>query len=75
MYLKGEMLFMNKKLQLDSVRVKKVQFGAETTLTDGILTLNKEELLDLIRSDLFETVDVKLAVPGESCRILGVHDI
>ncbi len=34
---------MNKKLQLDSVRVKKVQFGAETTLTDGILTLNKEE--------------------------------
>ena len=66
---------MNKKLQLDSVRVKKVQFGAETTLTDGILTLNKEELLDLIRSDLFETVDVKLAVPGESCRILGVHDI
>ena len=66
---------MSKRLQIDYIRVKKVQFGAESSLKDGVLTVNKEELMDMVKSELFGTLDIKLAVPGESCRILGIHDV
>ena len=66
---------MNKRLQIDYVRVNKVQFGETTNLTDGVLTVNKEELTDMAKSEMFGSLDIKLAVPGESCRILGIHDI
>lgn len=32
-------------------------------------------MIDLVKNELFGTLDIKLAVPGESCRILGIHDI
>ena len=38
---------MSKRLQIDYVRVNKVQFGETTNLTDGVLTVNKEELMDM----------------------------
>lgn len=66
---------MSKKLQIDYIRVHKVQFGDVTSLNAGVLTINKEELMELAKSELFGTLDIKLAVPGESCRILGIHDI
>lgn len=66
---------MSKRLQLDYVNVHKVQFGGETSLADGILTVNKEELLQIAASDLFGSIDIKLVSPGESCRILGIHDV
>lgn len=66
---------MSKKLQIDYIRVRKVQFGDVTSLNAGVLTINKEELMELAKSELFGTLDIKLAVPGESCRILGIHDI
>ena len=66
---------MSKRLQIDYVRVNKVQFGETTNLTDGVLTVNKEELTDMAKSEMFGSLDIKLAVPGESCRILGIHDI
>lgn len=66
---------MTKKLQLDYVRIKSVQFGDSTGIRDGVLTINKEELMEMAKSELFGSLDIKLACPGESCRILGVHDI
>lgn len=66
---------MSKRLQIDYVRVNKVQFGQKTSLEEGVLTVCKEELIDLVKNELFGTLDIKLAVPGESCRILGIHDI
>lgn len=66
---------MSKRLQIDYVRVHKVQFGDTTSLKDGILTVNKEELINIAKSKLFGSLDIKLAVPGESCRILGIHDV
>lgn len=66
---------MSKKLQIDYVNVKAVNFGSKTELTDGNLVINKQELLDLIKNELFGSLDIKLAYPGESCRILGIHDI
>lgn len=66
---------MSKRLQIDYVRVHDVQFGETTSLVDGVLTLNKEELLKIAASDLFGTLDIQLVRPGESCRILSIHDV
>lgn len=66
---------MSKRLQIDYIRVKKVQFGKKTELSEGALTVNKEELINQAKSELFGSLDIKLAVPGESCRILGIHDV
>ena len=33
---------MSKKLQIDYIHVKKVEFGAKTELKDGILTVNQQ---------------------------------
>lgn len=66
---------MSKRLQIDYIRVKKVQFGKKTELSEGVLTVNKEELINQTKSELFGSLDIKLAVPGESCRILGIHDV
>ena len=66
---------MSKRLQIDYIRVKKVQFGKKTELSEGVLTVNKEELINQAKSELFGSLDIKLAVPRESCRILGIHDV
>ena len=66
---------MSKSLQIYYIRVKKVQFGKKTELSEGVLTVNKEELINQAKSELFGSLDIKLAVLGESCRILGIHDV
>jgi sarcosine reductase len=66
---------MSKRLQIDYVHVKEVQFGEKTALNQGVLTINKEELIDLVKNEMFGSVDIKIASPGESCRILAIHDI
>ena len=66
---------MSKKLQLDYVYVHDVQFGEKTALNAGVLTLNKDELMQLISSDLFGSLDIQIVHPGESCRILSIHDV
>ena len=65
---------MSKKLQIDYIHIKDVKFGEATSLVDGVLTVNKEELLELAKSELFGETDIKIAEPGESCRILSIHD-
>lgn len=66
---------MSKRLQIDYVRVHDVCFGDKTSLEKGVLTLNKGELLKLVSSSLFSSLDIKIARPGEDCRILGIHDV
>ena len=51
---------MSKRLQIDYVRVNKVQFGQKTSLEEGVLTVCKEELIDLVKNELFGTLDNKL---------------
>ena len=40
-----------------------------------MLTINRDELRALCASDLFSRLDIELAAPGESCRILAIHDV
>jgi glycine reductase len=66
---------MSKELSIDYVNVRDVVFGKRTELQNGVLTLDKEELLNMANKPIFDSFDVKIASPGDSCRILGVHDV
>jgi glycine reductase len=52
-------------------------FGNETGVAGGTLTINKKELLDLISEDerLGKNLDVDVAMPGDSVRIIPVKDV
>lgn len=64
------------RLELGQVLIKDVQFGSDTKLEGGVLTVNKQELIDLIKEDEhLESVEVDIARPGESVRITPVKDV
>ncbi len=64
------------RLELGKVFIKDVQFGPETKVENGILYVNKEELISLIREDdNLKEVDIEIARPGESVRITPVKDV
>lgn len=64
------------RLELGHVLIKDVQFGTDTKLKNGVLTVNKEELIELIKEDEhLESVEVDIARPGESVRITPVKDV
>jgi glycine reductase len=57
--------------------VKKLAFGDKTGVAGGTLTIDKKELLDLISEDelLGKNLDVDIAMPGDSIRIVPVKDV
>jgi len=65
------------RLELHRVFVKKLAFGDKTSVDGGTLTINKKELLALISEDelLGKNLDVDIAMPGESTRIMPVKDV
>lgn len=63
-------------LELGHILIEDVQFGEQTTIKDGVLYVNKEELINLIKEDEhLLKVDVEIARPGESIRITPVKDV
>jgi len=64
------------KLQLDIHNIKDVQFGEKTTISDRVLYIDHHELQETLQQDKrLSKVDIELAHPGESCRILQVSDV
>ena len=64
------------RLELGHVLINDVQFGEETKIENGVLYVNKEELITLIKEDEhLKEVDVEIAKPGESVRITPVKDV
>ncbi len=64
------------RLELCDFKVKDVVFGSRTRWQDGVLHVDRDALLALIRQDpLVADADVQLARPGESARIIDVIDI
>ena len=64
------------RLELGQVLINDVQFGKETKFDSGVLYVNKEELIALIKEDEhLKEVDVDIARPGESVRITPVKDV
>jgi len=64
------------RLEIGNIFIKDVQFGDKTKVENGILFVNKEELIAAISDDEnIKSVEVELARPGESVRITPVKDV
>lgn len=63
------------KLEIGNFYVKEVTFGSKTGFAGGVLTIDKEEALALIREDShIVEVDLVIARPGEQKRIVPVKE-
>ncbi len=63
------------RLTLENIIVTDVQFGTKTTVENGTLYVNKEEALKVLQDKSFAHLDLDLARPGESTRIIPVKDV
>ena len=63
------------RLDLKVIDIKKVQFAKKTGIRKGVLSVNMEELREILREDTrLGKIDIELANPGEKCRIARVSD-
>ena len=61
------------KLELQKIHIKDIQFGNDTRVDNGVLSINKEQLIALLKEDSRITeIKVDLARPGENVRIIPV---
>lgn len=64
------------RLELGKIKIKDVQFDSTTKVDNGILYVNKEEIVNLVLEDEhIKSVKVELAKPGEETRITPVKDV
>src|SRR3972149_9591455 len=64
------------KLELEILNVKDIQFGEKTAISGGILHISRHELQELLQQDKrFSKVDIEIARPGESCRVVRLFDV
>ena len=64
------------KLKFGKINIKDIQFGQETNVKDGLLTVNKEELISVLQEDdRIKEVKLDIARPGEKVRIIPVKDV
>lgn len=62
-------------LNLEIIHIKDVCFGKDTHIDKGVLTICKKALIDELKDARFCSIDVDLAKPGESVRIIPVKDV
>lgn len=66
---------MNVRLEIGNFPVKSMVFGGETSYRDGVLTLNREELLAVVREDEHITeADLRIVYPGDKVRLCPVKE-
>jgi glycine reductase complex component B subunit alpha and beta len=64
------------RLELDLTHIKDIRFGPRTEIDGGLLLVERDALVRLLEQEpLFERVEIELAHPGESCRIIHVLDV
>jgi len=64
------------RLELNILDVTNVRFGAETGVSGGVLSVNRDQLERLLLQDnRISRVDIGLANPGDKCRIARVVDV
>ena len=64
------------RLELHKVAIKDVQWGEKTHVAGGVLYVNKKEAIACVAEDSrFAKVDLDIARPGESVRIIPVKDV
>ncbi|MFQ7523736.1 MAG: glycine/sarcosine/betaine reductase component B subunit, partial [Terrisporobacter sp.] len=64
------------KLELGYVNIKDICFSDISKVEDGVIYVNKQELIDLLMEDEnIKSVDLEIAKPGDSIRIIPVKDV
>ncbi len=64
------------KLEIGNIEVKEIQFSEVSKIENGIVYINKQEVIEMISSDeRLASVDLDIATPGESVRITPVKDV
>ncbi|MBI2293928.1 MAG: hypothetical protein HYU73_27050 [Betaproteobacteria bacterium] len=64
------------RLELNIVHITKTRFADATAVRNGILSVNRQELEDLVKQDTrLADVAIELANPGDKCRIVNVVDV
>ena len=64
------------RLDLGLIHIKNVRFGARTEIVGDELVIDRAELIAQLEEEpLFDSVDIEIAHPGESCRIIRVLDV
>ena len=64
------------RLEMGLRNIRDVRFGSQTVIDDHILFIERQELVSLLAQEpLFNDVEIDLAHPGESCRIIHVLDV
>ncbi len=64
------------RLELATFPVRDLVWGSQTAYNDGLLTLNKEELIGLVRQETkFAGAEMEIARPGEDVRIVQIRDV
>lgn len=64
------------KLEHRRIHIKDIQLGNETNVKNGVLTVNEEELVNMLKEDpKIKNVKLDVARPGEKTRIIPVKDV
>ncbi|AHM56997.1 glycine reductase complex component B subunit alpha and beta [Peptoclostridium acidaminophilum DSM 3953] len=64
------------RLELGNIFIKDIQFAAETKVENGVLYVNKDEMIKKLSTiEHIKSVDLDIARPGESVRITPVKDV
>lgn len=64
------------KLELRRIHIKDIQFGDETAVNNGVLTVRKEDIIEeLMKDDRIKEIKLDIARPGEKTRIIPVKDV
>lgn len=64
------------KLELGRIHIKDIQLGHETSVKDGVLTVDKEGLIANLKEDeRIKDILIDVAKPGEKVRIIPVKDV
>lgn len=66
------------RLELGKIFIKDIQFGEKSKIEDGVLYVNKDELIEASganEDEHIQSIDFDIARPGESVRITPVKDV
>ena len=64
------------KLELGYVPINDIRFCDQSKIVGDVLYVNKEELIDYLKEDeTLESIDLEIAKPGDSIRIMPVKDV
>lgn len=64
------------RLEMGNFYVTAIQFGSETSYHEGVLTINKEEALAVVKEDQHITeAELYLVNPGDEVRMCPVKEV